>query len=269
MAYTLFLLARGQPQDNFGAQKNIQFFSGANQSEFLNTTINYVSGNQINSYDKNDNMSLEQKEKKLKEIYDWMKPSNPSQNYNQYLEMCTMAKTGEWFINSPKYKAWKETPSSMMWLQGEMGCGKSVLVSTVIKDLEDFKKPDNAIAYYYFDFRDASKQGFKDLIVSLIIQLSLTPHLLGEAYEILKQLYDKHKLGTNEASIITLRSTLMDLLSLSLSSSTQIVIDALDEMEGKAFQSFMELMSVLDQKKFQHLHVLVTSRPQLPIASFV
>ena len=84
-------------------------------------------------------------EKQLQEIIKWLKPSSPSQNYNEYKEKKTLAKTGEWFINGKQYKKWKETANSIIWMQGEskhsiflfelqklicyaVGCGKSVLV---------------------------------------------------------------------------------------------------------------------------------------------
>ena len=45
--------------------------------------------------------------------------------------------------------------------------------STVIQDIEVMCKAENAsMAYFYFDFRDANKQGLRDLVLSLLNQLS-------------------------------------------------------------------------------------------------
>jgi hypothetical protein len=49
-----------------------------------------------------------------------------------------------------------------------------LISSTVIQDIEAMSKAGNAsMAYFYFDFRDANKQGLRDLVPSLLTQLSV------------------------------------------------------------------------------------------------
>ncbi|THU78974.1 hypothetical protein K435DRAFT_876032 [Dendrothele bispora CBS 962.96] len=140
--------------------------------------------------------------------------------------------------------------------------------STIIQNLEEFSldKSDADVAYYFFDFRDSSKQTVKNLIVSLLIQLSHNPVITSDAHRILRKFYDNHRSGTDEPGLLELQNALLEVISLPLWESTTIVIDALDEMEGKMFQSFLEFIQRLHEKNLQHLHVLVTSRPQIPIA---
>ncbi|KAK7446740.1 hypothetical protein VKT23_014436 [Stygiomarasmius scandens] len=95
--------------------------SGAHHFGVVDSTINSVSGNYIvNNYGQSEKeqISPEQREKELEKIKEWLKPSDPSQNYNEHIED-QVAGTGEWFLNGEEYKKWKETPNSMMWLQGE------------------------------------------------------------------------------------------------------------------------------------------------------
>ncbi|THU93561.1 hypothetical protein K435DRAFT_861403 [Dendrothele bispora CBS 962.96] len=244
-------------------------FTGAHHNTFNNPQFQFISGDKpVNNYDGGESISSEQREKQLQEIIKWLKPSSPSQNYNEYKEKKTLAKTGEWFISGKKYKEWKETANSMIWIQGEMGCGKSVLVSTIIQNLEEsyLANSDANVAYYFFDFRDSSKQTVKNLIVSLLIQLSHNAVITPAAYGILKQFYDKNRSGMDEPGLLELENALLEVISLSLWKSTTIIIDALDEMEGKMFQSFLGFIKHLHAKNLQHLHVIVTSRPQIPIA---
>ena len=51
------------------------------------------------------------------------------------------------------------------------------------------------MAYFYFDFRDANKQGLRDLVTSLLTQLSVSssPHC-----DILSDLYSAHDEGKNQ-----------------------------------------------------------------------
>ncbi|KAK7446745.1 hypothetical protein VKT23_014441 [Stygiomarasmius scandens] len=235
-------------------------FSEAHHFTVVDSTFNTVSGNYtVNNYGKieKEQISPEQREKELEKIREWLKPSDPSQNYNEHIED-QVAGTGEWFLNGEEYKKWKETPNSMMWLQGEMGCGKSVLISGVIKNLKEFcsNKAGAAIAYYFFDFRNASKQDTKDLVASLLIQLCSDINSAPKAYDILTQMHKNHKSGMSEAGLTALKSALIDVTSLPTWSCLFIVIDALDEMEGKSFETFLKLVENLHYEGIQHVHIL-------------
>ncbi|KAJ5721898.1 uncharacterized protein N7483_009832 [Penicillium malachiteum] len=61
--------------------------------------------------------------------------------------------TGTWLLDSQEYKDWKAFPGSVLWLHGVVGCGKSVLCSTVIKDIEELCKKDSSksLGYWYFE----------------------------------------------------------------------------------------------------------------------
>jgi hypothetical protein len=63
----------------------------------------------------------------------------------------------------------------------------SPVSSAVIQDIEAMCKSGQAsMAYFYFDFRDASKQGLRDLVRSLLMQLSARS---GPRCDILSDLY--------------------------------------------------------------------------------
>ena len=62
--------------------------------------------------------------------------------------------------------------------------------SSVIQDIEDKRKAGNAsMAYFYFDFRDVNKQSLRDLLSSLLTQLSAHS---GPRCDILSDLYSTH-----------------------------------------------------------------------------
>jgi len=46
---------------------------------------------------------------------------------------------------------------SHLWLSGISGCGKFVLSSTIVADIQTIcaRDPDRILAYFYFDFNDA------------------------------------------------------------------------------------------------------------------
>src|ERR1700761_219040 len=99
--------------------------------------------------------------------------------------------------------------------------------STVIQDIEAMCKTGNAsMAYFYFDFRNASKQGLQDLLRSLITQLSA--HLAPRC-DILSDLYSAHDKGKNQPGDSDLAKYLKAMLALPNQHPTYLVIDAIDE----------------------------------------
>src|ERR1700679_3314036 len=103
----------------------------------------------------------------------------------------------------------------------------SPVSSSVIQDIEAMcEAGDASMGYFYFDFRDANKQGLRDLIPSLLTQLSAHSH---PRCNILSELYSAHDEGKKQPSDSTLVGCLKQMLSLPDQRPTYLIIDALDE----------------------------------------
>src|SRR6266436_8005160 len=88
----------------------------------------------------------------------------------------------------------------------------SPLSSTVIQDIETICKAGNtSMAYFYFDFRDASKQGLRDLVCSLLIQFSAHS---APRCDHLSNLYLAHDKGKNQPSDKDLKNCLKEIITL-------------------------------------------------------
>ena len=140
--------------------------------------------------------------------------------------------------------------------------------STVIQDIEVMCKAENAsMAYFYFDFRDANKQGLRDLVLSLLNQLSAC---LGSRCDILSELYSAHDEGKNQPSDGTLSSCLKNMLTLPDQRPTYLIIDALDESPNTSGipsprETVLQLLKELVDLSLPNLHICVTSRPEIDI----
>ncbi|KIK65983.1 hypothetical protein GYMLUDRAFT_954135 [Collybiopsis luxurians FD-317 M1] len=66
-------------------------------------------------------------EQELNDIVRWMSPSNVSQIQEFFFAKKTTPGTGGWFLNSQTFNDWKAAPNSFLWLQGDVGSGKSVM----------------------------------------------------------------------------------------------------------------------------------------------
>ena len=82
------------------------------------------------------------------------------------------------------------------------------------------------MAYFYFDFRDLSKQTCHDLLRSLVFQFSADS---SPCCDILHGIYETHKDGTQQPSDDTSKKCLKQMLRLLAQDPTFIVLDALDE----------------------------------------
>ena len=144
--------------------------------------------------------------------------------------------------------------------------------STVIQDIEVMCKAENAsMAYFYFDFRDANKQGLRDLVLSLLNQLSAC---LGPRCDILSELYSAHDEGKNQPSDGILSNCLKKMLTLPDQRPTYLIIDALDESPNTSGipsprETVLQLLKELVDLSLPNLHICVTSRPEIDIRNVV
>src|ERR1700755_742785 len=103
----------------------------------------------------------------------------------------------------------------------------SPVSSTLIQDIGAMCKAGNAsMAYFYFDFRDANKQGLRDLVCSLLTQLSTHS---APRCDILSYLYSAHGEGNTQPSDSALAECLKGMLTLPDQRPTYLILDALDE----------------------------------------
>ena len=171
--------------------------------------------------------------------------------------------TGRWFIDSPQFLSWLTKESSVIWLHGFAGSGKSVLCSTAIQFL--FRRSSvssrTGIAFFYFTFSDQSKQDEIAMLRALLLQLS---NQLKNDHKHLRQLNKTYEPGTPPASVLIqyLRLLCEEFFEVF------IAIDALDESpQHGPRQRVLDVFETIRNWKIQKLHLLITSRDEPDIGS--
>jgi hypothetical protein len=129
------------------------------------------------------------------------------------------------------------------------------------------KAGNASIAYFYFDFRDAKKQGLRDLLLSLLTQLSASSNL---RCDILSNLHSDHDDGKKQPSDPILAECLKDMLAPTDQSPIYLIIDALDESPNtfgipSPRERVLELVKELVELGLPHLRICITSRPEIDI----
>jgi hypothetical protein len=130
-----------------------------------------------------------------------------------------------------------------------------------------FNAGQASLAYFYFDFRDIDKQHWRNLLPSLLTQLSSHS---GPRCDILSRLYSDHDDGAQQPNDATLTQSLKDMLKLPDQRPTYIIMDALDECSNASGiptsrKRVLQLVKELVDLHMPNLHICVTSRPEVDI----
>ena len=123
------------------------------------------------------------------------------------------------------------------------------------------------MAYFYFDFRDPDKKNRRNLLLSLLLQLSTQSSLCCDA---LYQLYLEHNKGSRAPGEPALMHCLKDMLKIPNQPPIFIILDALDECPNSygipsPREQVLTLVKELINLRLPHLHFCITSRPEFDI----
>ncbi|VUC23003.1 unnamed protein product [Clonostachys rosea] len=201
----------------------------------------------------------------LNEVRKWLAPPDPSTNLNQARNLYHQG-TGQWFLETVAYLRWIKTKNSFLWLYGIPGCGKTILSSTIITNL-DLTQPNVNLLYFFFNFNDVEKRSLDKAIRSLIFQLySKHTNFRSEVNTV----YFSCGNGKRQPDALTLDRLLRHMLS--KAEDIYIILDALDESErhngSYSSGSLLDWIKGL-QDEATNTHILIASRPEHEImASF-
>jgi hypothetical protein len=123
------------------------------------------------------------------------------------------------------------------------------------------------MAYFYFDFRDINKQHRRDLVPSLLTQLSAQS---SPCRDILSRLYSDHRNGVQQPKDDALKRCLIEMLTVQDRLPIYLIMDALDEcLDTSEVPSprnrILQLLEELVDLQIPHLRICVTSRPEFDI----
>ncbi|KAH9044110.1 hypothetical protein EDB83DRAFT_1577202 [Lactarius deliciosus] len=210
-----------------------------------------------------DDMKWNESRKSLRE---WVFPPDPSTNHNIACDL-HHGGTAQWFFQGSMFGEWKST-GSLLWIYGKPGSGKTILCSAIVQDVISLRELGSAsMAYFYFDFRDLDKQHIRNLLPSLLIQLSSQS---DPRRDILSRLYLAHDNGEEKPRVGVMIQCLRDMLTITDQRPIYIILDALDECPISSGipsprEQVVALVKDLVNLRLPHLHICVTSRPEFDI----
>ena len=128
-----------------------------------------------------------------------------------------------------------------------------------------------SMAYYYFDFRDTDKQNRRNLILSLLSQLSTRSDF---CCDILHRVYVTHDNGAHKPTDDVLIQCLKETLMFSGDHPIYIILDALDECPNtfgvpSPRDMVLNFVKELVELSLTNLHICITSRPEIDIRTVI
>jgi hypothetical protein len=124
------------------------------------------------------------------------------------------------------------------------------------------------LAFFYFDFRDEQKQNVRNVVTSLLVQLSAYSK---PCCDIIYHLYLTHGKGMQQAGNQLLIACLKEMLAVATKHPVFIILDDLDECPDLGMPTPREaVLGLVKDFVYLHLqvpnlHLFVTSRPEVDI----
>ena len=138
----------------------------------------------------------------------------------------------------------------------------------IIRDIKTMSDAGSAfLAYFYFDFKDTAKQSSRDLLTSLLVQLSDQSDIFRDA---LLTLYSAHKQGSEQPANDALAQCLKHMVMITEQEPIYLIMDALDESPSdlgvpSSREKVLELVKELVELRHPNLRLCITSRPEFDI----
>ncbi|KAI1742078.1 hypothetical protein F4680DRAFT_412804 [Xylaria scruposa] len=200
------------------------------------------------------------------ELLEWISRIPHGQHHNRVKEARTKD-TCQWLLQHDKFREWEDTSSStILWLQGSPGAGKTFLVSKVVdhqRDMLEISPKQEGFAFFYCDRNEEQRRQPLSVLQSYVRQLSTT---VKNPNCIRKQLQDccrKARANGSDLGFEACREQLLE--SIHLYSQTTLVLDALDECEPQSRGRIVEVVEYLISRSKNDLKVFISSRPDRDI----
>ncbi|KAM0407431.1 hypothetical protein ACHAPD_012238 [Fusarium lateritium] len=201
---------------------------------------------------------------KRTEILEWLS-KEPYLKHHRLVKEGTVEGTGQWLLSDPIYQRWKEdSASSILWLHGIPGSGKSKLVSLVVEDaIAAFEKHQRPPPAYFYCSRSPAEPARADpvaILASIARQLSYLKSGQALLHPTVAA-YNMHEEEGFAAGSLQLHETRALIMRLSESYPTlTIIIDALDECDPATRETLMAAMEKILQDSSCLVKIFVSSR---------
>ncbi|KAH0431155.1 hypothetical protein CcaCcLH18_07333 [Colletotrichum camelliae] len=137
--------------------------------------------------------------------------------------------SSKWILESHEFSTWRTANQSrVLWIHGESGKGKTMLLCGIIDFLQDSTSKDDTLSFFFCQATDPKSNSFTAVLRGIIHDLaSKRPHLIQHVENAYR--YAGPDAFSEEGSWINLTDILMKMAGSLTPGTTYFIIDALDE----------------------------------------
>ncbi|KAL2069304.1 hypothetical protein VTL71DRAFT_15642 [Oculimacula yallundae] len=213
----------------------------------------------------NDNL----KEDERLKIFDWLSTIEYRSHHRSKAKEL-LPGSGHWLLRKPEFAAWMESStSSILWLHGIPGSGKSMLVAHVIEYLQNRGTEDGGLAYFYCvrSTNEPERADPVELLRCLLEQMSC----FSEDEPVQSPVVKAYKAGKKEAkgrkpSKLDIEECVDVMLELLQLNPVTIIVDGLDECDPVKRQDLLDAFQKIIMESDNVVKIFVSSRDDHDLA---
>ncbi|KAK7409142.1 hypothetical protein QQX98_008692 [Neonectria punicea] len=206
------------------------------------------------SQDRDASVKACESQKNRMKLMDWLSPEDSS-GHLEKIAQCRTNNTGQWILQEHRFKKWESaSTSSMIWVYGDPGSGKTVLATSIIQHLQSRGDLDAAVAFNFCNQADRLRQDDKAIVSSMMAQICTqsptAPPCLEQAYQTARA-YGRRQIGASDSPVTLLKTLVSGLKRLYL------VVDGVDELgDGSKILTLLNNLALTTST----VHIMVLSR---------
>jgi Cdc6-like AAA superfamily ATPase len=159
---------------------------------------------------------------------EWLSPTDfPAQQHDIITRR--QEGTGQWFLDTPKFKRWVQGSDKTLFCPGIPGAGKTMMSAIAIDHLcKTTSGDDIGVAYLFCNYKAQTDQSASSLFAALLKQLGQSRSDIAAP---VTQMYDDHSKRKSKPSLDEILRALQSVCS--MYAAVYIVVDALDECSDR------------------------------------
>ena len=215
-----------------------------------------------------ESREIEKAKENLRNVRNWLSAALPREDLLAAKDKRHMD-LGDWLLDHPRFRQWQSADqSSLLWLYGFAGTGKTGLVCRVIKQLEASMRRTGRIAFFFCSNDKASNERMEtfsrsdpeEALRSIVSQLA-TSHENNYVAPILQDKYDTFGPGSDQTTRLSSYDCIEILVTISENLPVTIILDAFDECDQSRSPRLVQYLQDIMHRSQANVRIFISTRP--------
>ncbi|KAL8644848.1 MAG: hypothetical protein Q9226_007565, partial [Calogaya cf. arnoldii] len=216
--------------------------------------------------------TIQREKENLYSVRRWLSRAEPETDYAEAKGKRQMD-LGEWLTEHRKFKEWKSsTLSSLLWLHGFPGTGKTGLVCRVLHDIRtrlEMADPTEApgrLAFFYCSSDKpstgrevASRSDPREALRSIVSQLSTSQHRRSVA-PIVQEKYEDFGPGSDNRRALNDTECIEVIAEVAKHTPVTIILDAFDELDQAHSHQLIQIFKEMNRQCPENIKTFISTR---------